>query len=148
MDSLQRTLYYSLILFVVPILVFGSCAKEEPKVIIIEEPTPADKTPALVNKWWQLGGYYSGEVQQPIETPVEVKFLSLGVFNFRTQGGNYDSTWEWADNQNKIVISGGTEFEQTWNVLTLYHSSTNSTGQLRMKRGQGAESEEWVFFPQ
>jgi hypothetical protein len=142
MDSLKRTLYYSLILFVVPILVFGSCAKEkEPEVVIVEQ-EPVDKSPILVNKWWQLAGYYTGEVQQPIETPVEVKFLSLGVFNFRTEGGNYDSTWEWADNQTKIILGAGTEFEQTWDVLDLRNN------QLSMKRGQGAESEQWVFFPQ
>jgi hypothetical protein len=148
MTSFNRTLYYFLILFIIPIMVFGSCKKEEAKDVIIEEPVPDDRSHLLVDKWWQLGGYYVNNVQQPVPDVVLVRFLALGVFQYRKTGENYDSTWEWANNQQQIVLSPETEFEQIWNVLSLSYGSQSNTGQLRMKRNQGGESEEWVFYPE
>lgn len=148
MKSLHRTLYYSLILFIIPIMVFGSCKKEEVKEVIIEEPAPVDRSPLLVDKWWQLAGYYLNEVQQPVANEVKVRFIGFGVFQYREDGNNYDSVWGWQNNQQQLVLGADTEFEQTWNVLSLSYSSVSSTGQLNMKRGQGTDSEQWVFFPQ
>lgn len=144
MKSLNRTIYYFLILFLIPILVFGSCKKEEVKEVIIEEPAPVDRSPLLVNKVWQLAGLFVDEVQQPVNVPVKVEFISIGIYQmyqYRADGGNYDEPWVWAENQNKIIIAEGTEFEETWNVLVL------NNNQLTLKRGQGQGSEQRVFYP-
>ena len=144
MTNLHRTLYYSLILFIIPVMVFGSCKKEEKPEVVIEEPAPASRTPLLVNKVWQLAGLYMDEVQQPVTVPVNVEFLSIGLvqmYQYRSDAGNYDEPWTWADNQTKIIIAEGTEFEEVWNVLGL------TASQLTLKRGQGQGSEQRVFFP-
>jgi len=148
MTNLNRTLYYSLILFIIPVMVFGSCKKEEKPEVVIEEPAPVNRSPLLVNKIWQLAGLYMDEVQQPVTVPVTVEFQSLstifqteGTYRYRTDGGNYDELWKWNDNQTKIIIAEGTEFEEVWNVLGL------TASQLTLKRGQGPGSEQRVFFP-
>lgn len=141
MTSLKRTLYYSLILFIIPILVFGSCKKEEKPEVFVEEPAPVDRTPLLVDQEWQLAGLYIDEVQQPVTIPVNVEFLSIGIYQYRSDAGNYDEPWVWADDQSKIIIAADSEFEEVWNVIGL------TASQLTLKRGQGQGSEQRVFFP-
>jgi hypothetical protein len=122
-------------MFMAAFVAFASCKKEE---------TPAPPTKKeMLTKTWKIQSLTANGQQMPDSFFVNSRltFKADGTYT-ETDGSDTDTgTWEFTDNDTKILMDKGTSDEQSADILEL------SSSKLRMKETEDTDTYEMTLIP-
>ena len=115
-------------------VVLGACKKSSP-----EDPKPAlTNTELLLARPWKLAdvlvaGLGSVKDYEDVQAALgifansDLRFKADGTYTAtsRTDGTVENGTWEWAENETKLIINKGESFERTFGKLLLNETNFN-----------------------
>lgn len=130
----NRALY---LLFVLPLFIFSSCAKEEVEKTLDNH---------LIDNTWYISYYYDEKDETSNFSGYEFQFKENGVL-IATKGGTSSSaTWNVDNSSNKLIIlfTGVTNYLEHLNDDWLLVERTNDY--IKLKDDKSSESGELLHF--
>jgi hypothetical protein len=114
----------------------SSCKKEEAA-------TPAADKKTLLSKTWKISEYYEdGQlIQDPVLTSARMTFNAAGTYSSIFDGDTDNGTWAFNAAEDRIILDGGTVFEETWSIQEL------TTSRLKVSYTDAGSSYEIIYVP-
>lgn len=113
-----------------------SCEKEEAAA-----PVPTKKE--LISKTWKISEYYEdGQlIQNPILTSARMTFTAAGTYTAIFDGDTDNGTWAFNAAEDRVILDGGTAFEETWSIQEL------STTRFKVNYSSDGTTYEVIWVP-